>query len=106
MSKAKFNPIKDIQQLIDRAVNGTGEDLDLSMAPSFVRGMDLTGLHFYSGRDRGIRYGLDRRAAPHAYDGMMQGGVVNVIADAGQSFAYATASAGAKASDSDLTAWL
>ena len=46
MSKAEFNPIKDIQQLIDSAVNGAGEDLDLSMAPSFVRGMDLTGLHF------------------------------------------------------------
>ena len=46
MSKAEFNPIKDIQQLIDSAVNGTGEDLDLSMAPPFVRGMDLTGLQF------------------------------------------------------------
>ncbi len=46
MSTTEFDPIKGIQELIDSAVNATGEDLDLSMAPPFVSGMDLTGLLF------------------------------------------------------------
>jgi|TARA_B110000977_G_scaffold185008_1_gene249385 uncharacterized protein (TIGR00369 family) len=94
MSKAEFNPIKDIQQLIDSAVNGTGEDLDLSMAPPFVRGMDLTGLQF---TQVGVgEFNMVWTIDPHLthYDGMVQGGIVNVIADTGQSFAYATTSAG------------
>ncbi len=94
MSKAEFNPIKDIQQLIDSAVNGTGEDLDLSMAPPFVRGMDLTGLQF---TQVGVgEFDMVWTIDPHLthYDGMVQGGIVNVIADTGQSFAYATTSAG------------
>ena len=94
MSATEFNPIKDIQQLIDGAVNAAGEDLDLSMAPPFVRGMDLTGLLFT--RVATGEFDMVWTVDPHLthYDGMVQGGVVNVIADTGQSFAYATTSTG------------
>jgi uncharacterized protein (TIGR00369 family) len=64
------------------------------MAPPFVRGMDLTGLQF---TQVGVgEFNMVWTIDPHLthYDGMVQGGIVNVIADTGQSFAYATTSAG------------
>jgi acyl-coenzyme A thioesterase PaaI-like protein len=92
MSTTEFDPIKGIQELIDSAVNATGEDLDLSMAPPFVSGMDLTGLLFT--RVAVGEFDMVWTVEHHLthYDGMVQGGVVNVIADTGQSFAYATTS--------------
>ena len=92
MSTTEFNPIKDIQQLIDGELNAEGEELDLSMAPPFVRGMDLAGLHFT--RVAASEFDMVWTVDPHLthYDGVVQGGVVNVIADTGQSFAYATTS--------------
>ena len=92
MTANKFDPLKDIQELIDSAVNATGEDLDLSMAPPFVRGMDLTGLLFTEVAVGAFDMVWTVEAHLTHYDEIVQGGVVNVIADTGQSFAYATTS--------------
>lgn len=87
MSNDQVEPIQQIQASIDT----TG---DLSQAPPFVRGMDLSGVVFKSVAFG--RFGLEWRVDAHLthYDGIVQGGVINVVADTGQSFAFWSTSAG------------
>lgn len=62
------------------------------MAPPFVQGMDLTGLRFTRVSPGQFDMVWTIEAHLTHYDGMVQGGIVNVIADTGQSFAYSTTS--------------
>jgi len=81
VSEPQSEALKNIQMMIDSPA-------DLSEAPPFVRGMDLSGLSFTK-----VEYGhfeMEWRVDAHLthYDGIVPGGVVNVIADSGQSFAF------------------
>ncbi len=62
------------------------------MAPPFARAMNPTGLKFT--RVSVGEFDMEWNIEDHLthYDGMVQGGIVNVIADTGQSFAYGTTS--------------
>lgn len=82
-----LDPISEIQKIID------GEH-DISQAPPYVRGMDLTAVRFNS-VSLG-RFDMEWDVEQHLthYDGIVQGGVVNVVADMGQSFAFGTTSKG------------
>ena len=80
------SPIAMIQAMIDAPPG------DLEQAPPFVRGMDLSGVVF-----KAVEYGrfdIEWTVAAHLthFDGIVQGGIVNVIADTGQSFAFWTTS--------------
>lgn len=62
--------------------------MDLHTAPPYVRGMGLFGLVF-----KAVSYGrfdMEWTVAAHLthFDGIVQGGIVNVIADTDQSFAF------------------
>lgn len=77
------DPITQIQSMIDA-------EPDISQAPPYVRGMDLSGLSFTAVAVG--RFEMEWTVGEHLtqYDGIVQGGVVNVIADSGQSFAFWT----------------
>ncbi|MEM9571149.1 MAG: PaaI family thioesterase [Pseudomonadota bacterium] len=77
------DPITQIQAMIDA-------EPDLSQAPPYVRGMNLSGLRFTAVQPG--RFYMEWTVGAHLthYDGIVQGGVVNVIADSGQSFAFWT----------------
>lgn len=92
MTEQKFDPVANIQMMIDMPVPMKDGKMDLSMAPPFVAGMDLTGLKFtrVSAGELDMLWSIDAHLTH--YDGMVQGGIVNVIADTGQSFAYSTTS--------------
>jgi len=77
------DPITQIQSMIDAKP-------DISQAPPYVRGMDLSGLKFTAVAPG--RFEMEWTIGDHLtqYDGFVQGGVVNVIADSGQSFAFWT----------------
>nr|WP_070959143.1 PaaI family thioesterase [Hyphomonas sp. Mor2] len=77
------DPITHIQSMIDAKP-------DISQAPPYVRGMDLSGLKFTAVAPG--RFEMEWTVGEHLtqYDGFVQGGVVNVIADSGQSFAFWT----------------
>ncbi|MEM7328807.1 MAG: PaaI family thioesterase [Pseudomonadota bacterium] len=77
------DPISQIQSMIDA-------EPDISQAPPYVRGMDLSGLNFTAVAPG--RFDMEWTIGAHLthYDGIVQGGVVNVIADSGQSFAFWT----------------
>ena len=81
MSEEKSDAIQQIQALIDGPADASG-------APPFVRGMDLSGVVFKSVSFG--RFELEWRVDAHLthFDGIVQGGIVNVIADTGQSFAF------------------
>ena len=81
MSTATSESIQQIQAMIDSPG-------DVSEAPPFVRGMDLSGVVFKSVAFG--QFGLEWTVDAHLthYDGIVQGGIVNVIADTGQSFAF------------------
>ena len=81
MSDETSEAIQNIQQMID-------SEADLSEAPPFVRGMDLSGIVFKSVAFG--RFDLEWTVGAHLthYDGIVQGGVINVVADTGQSFAF------------------
>ena len=81
MSDANSEAIQNIQLMIDSPA-------DLSQAPPYVRGMDLSGIEF-----KAVSFGffeLEWTVGAHLthFDGIVQGGIVNVIADTGQSFAF------------------
>lgn len=81
MAEQEIDPIAHIQALIDGPS-------DVSQAPPYVRGMDLSGVAFKS-----VSFGhfdIEWTVAAHLthFDGIVQGGIVNVIADTGQSFAF------------------
>ncbi len=81
MSEQASEALRNIQMMIDSPA-------DLAEAPPFVRGMDLSGLTFTR-----VSYGhfeMEWRVDAHLthYDGVVQGGVVTVVADSGQSFAF------------------
>ena len=81
MSEQHSEALQNIQMMIDGPA-------DPAEAPPFVRGMDLSGVSFTK-----VAYGhfeMDWRVDAHLthYDGIVQGGVVTVIADTGQSFAF------------------
>ncbi|MEL7540407.1 MAG: PaaI family thioesterase [Pseudomonadota bacterium] len=78
-----LDPIVHIQSMIDA-------EPDISQAPPYVRGMDLSGLKFTAVAPG--RFDMEWTVGEHLthYDGIVQGGVVNVIADSGQSFAFWT----------------
>lgn len=81
MNTQSSESIQNIQSMIDGGA-------DISKAPPFVRGMDLSGLVF-----KAVSYGrfdMEWTIGAHLthFDGIVQGGVVNVIADNGQSFAF------------------
>ncbi len=92
MNERTFDPIANIQMMIDATAKAEGQEPDMSMAPPFVRGMDLSGLKFT--RVSEGEFDMEWTIGQHLthYDGMVQGGIVNVIADTGQSFAYSTTS--------------
>ena len=77
------DPLTQIRSLIDA-------EPDLAQAPPYVRGMDLSGLKFTAVATG--RFEMEWTIGDHLtqYDGFVQGGVVNVIADSGQSFAFWT----------------
>lgn len=81
MTEAFLDPIAQIQAMIDGPS-------DISQAPPYVRGMDLSGVEFTSVKVG--RFDMQWTVAAHLthYDGIVQGGVVNVVADTGQSFAF------------------
>ena len=81
MSIHDSEPIQQIQALIDSPG-------DASEAPPFVRGMDLSGVVFKSVVVE--KFELEWTVDAHLthYNGIVQGGIVNVIADTGQSFAF------------------
>lgn len=90
MSTERSESIQQTQALIDSPG-------DVSEAPPFVRGMDLSGVVFKS-----VAFGqfeLEWTVDAHLthYDGIVQGGIVNVIADTGQSFAFGSTSTGPEA---------
>lgn len=87
MTDIPDEPLAQIQMMIDMPA-------DMDQAPPFVRGMDLSGVVFKSVK-RG-RFDLEWTVHPHLthFDGIVQGGVVNVIADTGQSFAFYSLAAG------------
>lgn len=81
MGEQPSEALRNIQMMIDGPANP-------DEAPPFVRGMDLTGLAFTK-----VAYGhfeMEWRVDAHLthFDGIVQGGVVSVIADTGQSFAF------------------
>lgn len=92
MTDQPFDPVANIQMMIDADVPLVDGKPDMSMAPPFVRGMDLRGLKFT--RVSAGEFDMEWTIEAHLthYDGMVQGGIVNVIADTGQSFAYSTTS--------------
>lgn len=92
MTEQKFDPVANIQMMMDSAPELDGQEPDMSMAPPFVRGMNLSGLKFT--RVAVGEFDMEWTIGAHLthYDGMVQGGIVNVIADTGQSFAYSTTS--------------
>ncbi len=97
MSDEAVDPIQQIQAMIDGPA-------DVSQAPPFVRGMDLSGVVFKFVAPG--RFDMEWTVHPHLthYDGIVQGGVVNVVADTGQSFAFWTTSSGPEAySTSEFT---
>ena len=75
------DPIAIITSIIDGTVEGGGP-------PPYVEGMRLQGMVF-TGVEKG-KFSLEWTPEMHhcQYDGIVQGGVVNVIADTGQSFAF------------------
>lgn len=97
MNKQTSESIQNIQSIID----GGG---DPSQAPPFVQGMNLSGLVF-----KAVSYGrfdMEWTVDAHLthFDGIVQGGIVNVIADSGQSFAfYSTATSQESYSTSEFT---
>ncbi|MEP2101638.1 MAG: PaaI family thioesterase [Parasphingorhabdus sp.] len=92
MTEQVFDPIANIQMMMDNAPVSDGQEPDMSMAPPFVRGMNLSGLKFT--RVSAGEFDMVWTIGQHLthFDGMVQGGIVNVIADTGQSFAYSTTS--------------
>lgn len=92
MAEQVFDPVADIQMMMDSAPPSDGKEPDMSMAPPFVRGMNLSGLKFtrVAVGEFDMEWTIDAHLTH--YDGLVQGGIVNVIADTGQSFAYATTS--------------
>lgn len=97
MSDEAPNPIQQIQAMIDGPP-------DLSQAPPYIRGMDLSGVVFKAVASG--RFDMEWTVDAHLthYDGIVQGGVVNVVADIGQSFAFWTTSTGPEAySTSEFT---
>jgi uncharacterized protein (TIGR00369 family) len=81
MDQETSEALQNIQQLIDGPAN-------IEEAPPYVRGMDLSGIEF-----KAVSFGsfeLEWTVGAHLthYDGIVQGGVVNVVADTGQSFAF------------------
>jgi uncharacterized protein (TIGR00369 family) len=81
VSEESSEALRNIQQLIDGPA-------DPAEAPPFVRGMDLSGVVF-----KAVSFGrfeLEWTVGAHLthYDGIVQGGIVNVVADTGQSFAF------------------
>jgi len=92
MTDQKFDPIANMQMMIDQSPDTPQDNPDMSMAPPFVRGMNLKGLLFK--RVAVGEFDMEWTVDPHLthYDGMVQGGIVNVIADTGQSFAYGSTS--------------
>ncbi len=81
MNSAPSEALRNIQQMIDGPANP-------DEAPPFVRGMDLSDVVFKSVEFG--RFELEWTVGAHLthYDGIVQGGVINVIADTGQSFAF------------------
>ncbi|QLC25339.1 PaaI family thioesterase [Parasphingopyxis algicola] len=75
------DPIAIIRTIIDGTVEGGGP-------PPYIDGMGLEGMVF-TAVEKG-RFTLEWTPEMHhcQYDGLVQGGVVNVIADTGQSFAF------------------
>lgn len=84
----KVDPIAIMQQMIDNP--------DIDQAPPYVKGMNLEGSLFKE-VSKG-RFLIEWTIEPHLthFDGFVQGGIVNVIADAGQSFAFWAASDGSE----------
>ena len=81
MAVEQSGALTNIQQLIDVPA-------DPAQVPPFVRGMDLSGVVFKSVEVG--RFELEWTVHPHLThsDGIVQRGVVNVVADTGQSFAF------------------
>ncbi|NNC71504.1 MAG: PaaI family thioesterase [Sphingomonadaceae bacterium] len=75
------DPITIIQTIIDGTVEGGGP-------PPYIEGMRLDGMVF-TAVEKG-KFTLEWTPAMHHchYDGIVQGGVINVIADSGQAFAF------------------
>ena len=92
MTDEPYDPIASMQAMIDMEPPMKDGKPDMSMAPPFVRGMNLTGLKF-TGVSPG-EFDMEWMIEDHLthYDGVVQGGIINVIADTGQSFAYGTTS--------------
>ena len=92
MTEEKYDPVANIQAMIDMPPPMKDGEPDMSMAPPFVRGMNLTGLQFtrVARGEFDMEWVIDEHLTH--YDGLVQGGIVNVIADTGQSFAYSTTS--------------
>jgi len=93
MTDKPYDPVANVQMMMDMPVPTDADgNPDMSMAPPFVRGMNLTGLKFT--RVAIGEFDMEWMIDDHLthYDGMVQGGIVNVIADTGQSFAYSTTS--------------
>lgn len=76
-----MDPIAVIQTIIDGTV-------DSGAPPPYVAGMRLEGMVFTAVEPG--KFTLEWTPEMHhcQYDGIVQGGVVNVIADTGQSFAF------------------
>lgn len=92
MTNDKYDPVAHIQMMIDMPMPMKDGKPDMSMAPPFVRGMNLTGLKFtrVAVGEFDMEWTVDQHLTH--FDGIVQGGIVNVIADTGQSFAYSTTS--------------
>lgn len=75
------DPIAIIQSIIDDTIEGGGP-------PPYIEGLRLEGMIF-TAVEKG-KFTLEWTPAMHhcQYDGIVQGGVINVIADSGQSFAF------------------
>jgi uncharacterized protein (TIGR00369 family) len=90
------DPIAMIQSIIDGTVEGP--------PPPYVEGMGLDSGVVFTAVEKG-RFELAWTAAAHhcQYDGIVQGGIVGVIADMGQSFAFWSTAEGPEAySTADL----
>ena len=87
MKEEPIDPVAEIQKIIDSGP-------DIGKAPPYVRGMDLTALIFKSVSVG--RFEMEWVIGGHLthYDGVVQGGIVNVIADTGQAFAFWSTSTG------------
>ncbi len=87
MNDGNREAVTQIQALIDA-------DADPEQAPPFVRGMDLSGVVFKSVEVGHFVMEWTIDAHLTHFDGIVQGGVVNVVADTGQSFAFWSTSTG------------